>query len=131
MRLLECGGLLPDQLVAETDVVGEGCLGVLHGRIVGTDALSKGAWPGEPGGLCGFKNVARSSLDALEVDTIEQHDQIACLDRDAGRVRLAGGREPKSSAFQPLVDDYKAVGIPKKQLDAIPASVPENEEVTG
>jgi hypothetical protein len=30
LRLLECGGLLPDQLVAQTDVVGEGCLGVLH-----------------------------------------------------------------------------------------------------
>jgi hypothetical protein len=29
-REVVCGGLLSDQLVAETDVVGEGCLGVLR-----------------------------------------------------------------------------------------------------
>ena len=30
-----------------------------------------------------------------------------------------------------LVDDHEAIRVLQKQLDAIPASVPENEEMTG
>src|SRR5262249_52341954 len=118
-------------LVAESDVVGEGCLGVLHGRIVGTNAGSKRASPGEFRELCRFEDIARSAFDALEINTVEEHDQIGRLDGDAGRVGITGGWEPEGSAFQPLINDQESVGIPKEQLDPIPASIPENEEMTG
>jgi hypothetical protein len=95
-----------------------------------TEERSKRGLVRGPRGFCGLEDVARSSLDALRINAVEKHDQISRLDRDAGRLGLTGGGEPKGSALQPLVEDEKALGVPEEQLDPIPASVPENDQVT-
>src|SRR5262249_31665700 len=81
--------------------------------------------------LYGLADVARASLDALKIDTVEQHDQVCCFDRHAGRFGFAGGGKSERSLLQPFVEDQKSVSIPEQQLDTIPASIPKNEEMTG
>src|SRR5262245_59233060 len=81
--------------------------------------------------LCGFADVAWSAFDALEIDAVEEHEQVGCQNRDAGRLGLAGGRESERSPLQPFVKDQEAVVIPEEQLDPIPATIPEDEVMTG
>jgi hypothetical protein len=45
---------------------------------------------------------AYSRLDALEIDTIEQHGQVACLDPQAGRLGYGQGWKPESALLKPL-----------------------------
>src|SRR5947209_2488300 len=79
---------------------------------------------------CGISDIARPSLDGREIDSIEQHDQVSRFDRHAGRLGIARFWEPERAFFQTFVNDEKAIRIPEKQLDAIVASIPKNEEVT-
>ena len=72
---------------------------------------------------CGITDVARSSLDALKIDAVEQHDQVGGGDRHAGRLGLAARGEPEGAFFETLVEDEKSVGIPEQELDPIAASI--------
>ena len=131
LSLLERVRLLADQLVAEGHVVGEGDLGVVHGRYcMRKHASDQWGQPEKFRKLCGIADVAWSSLDALEIDAIEQHDQVGRVDRHAGRFGFARSREPERAFFQTFVNDEKSIGIPEEQLDAIAATIPKNEEMT-
>ena len=100
LSLVERVRLLADQLVTESNVVGEVDLGVIHGDIVGTSTRSTRDQPRKVRNSCGLADIARSSLDALEIDTIEQHDQVGRVDRHAGRFGVARSREPEGALFQ-------------------------------
>ena len=92
--------------------------------------FGKGIGRENPGESCGITDVARSPLDALEIDAVEQHDQVGGGDRHAGRLGLAARGEPEGAFFETLVEDEKSVGIPEQELDAITSPISEDEEVT-
>src|SRR5579883_992710 len=79
---------------------------------------------GRPGGPESLALPGRA-----EVDPGEDHGQLRRQERDA--VAGAGVGQLEGAGLEPLVPDRQAVVVEIEDLEAIPAAVDEEEEVTG
>lgn len=84
--------------------------------------------------------IAMSSLDAGQIDAVEEQRQIVGVDFQSVLADLASlpqswhrgaGRQLEGAFFESLVPQAKAIGFEVEQLDAVAAPGAKDEEVAG
>ena len=65
--------------------------------------------------------ITRLTLDALQIDAVEQHGQVGGADLDAVAAGWSG-RKTEAAFFEAFVPDRQTVAIPLEDLDAVTAA---------